>query len=497
MYKTVRNVLVIGVLVILLAAFARVRYVADSAQRQTITVQDSMIVDRGDIALTVSANGPIRANQELPLLFMATGKVQTINVLEGQRVLKGQTLATLDTRLQKAALANAQLALDSAQLAITAITANPRVVDIQAANAALNTAKAQLEASKVGGYDPVRVKLAQLQIEIAKNREWQSQLQRDQAKNFNPATITIPADLQAVINALPDDQRNQINSFLNQLNSAGSAFAPSVSDAEIGIKASSYDTLVAQAQLTQTQNARGDGVGIAQAQAAVVQAQSALTRLQQGADTLSIQVAQAQVDGAQAAVRLAEYNVSRSTLLAPFDGIVTRLSLIVGENAPQDKAALTLVDDHSYFVEIGVDEIDVAKVSVGQKVGLAFDALPGEVITGTVDRVAAAALEIAGVVTYPVTITLDPNPRLRAGLSATATITVRQLKDVLRVRNRFIRLDRKTGKASVTVKNADGTFREVTVTTGLRNETYSEVKGGVTEGDTLVILPRENAILGL
>ncbi len=496
MFKAFRNVLLIGTLLVLLTAYIRVRYAADVAQRGVVQLQDSMKVERGEVLITVSASGAIRANQELPLVFLATGRVQTVNIIEGQRVLKGQTIATLDTKAQSNALANAKLALNNAKVALNAITAQPRDVDIQAATAALNTAKAQLEAAKVGGYDPVRVKLAQLQIEIAKNREWQAQLQRDQAKNFKSNAIVLPANVQDIINQLPEEQRNQINGFINSLNSAGLAFAPSVSDAEIGIRSASYDTQAAQSQLAQAQNARGDGVSIAQAQAAIVQAQTALDKLMEGADSLTIQIAQSQVDAAQAAVDLASYNISRSTLTAPFDGVVTRLALTVGENAPLDKAACTLVDDRGFYVDIGVDEIDVAKVAVGQKVNFLLDALPGEVITGTVDRVATASVDIGGVVTYPVHILIDPNPRLRAGLSTTATITVKRLENTVRIRNRFIKLDRKTGRATVTLQMPDGKFRETEVTLGLRNETYSEIKAGVVEGDTIVVLPRENNLLG-
>jgi HlyD family secretion protein len=497
MFKAFRNILLIGTVLILITAYARVRYIADIAQRDTVQLQDSMIVERGDVVLTVSASGPIRANQELPLIFLATGRVQTVNVTEGQRVLKGQTIATLDTKAQSTALANARLALDGAKVSLRAITAQPRDVDIQAATAALNTAKAQLEAARVGGYDPVRVKLAQLQIEIAKNREWQAQLQRDAAKGFQPTTIlTLPPEIQQIINELPEEQRNQINGFINSLNSAGSAFAPSVSDAEIGVRSAAFDTQAAQSQLAQAQNARGDGVSIAQAQAAIVQAQTALDKLSDGADDLSIQIAQAQVDAAQAAVDLAAYNISRSTLTAPFAGVVTRLALTVGEYAPLDRPAVTLVDDSGYYVDIGVDEIDVAKVAVGQKVGLLFDALPGETITGTVDRVAASAVDAGGVVTYPVHILIDPNPRLRAGLSTTATITVKKLDNTLRIRNRFVKLDRKTGRAFVTVQSPDGKFREVEVTLGLRNETWAEIKSGLNAGDVIVVLPRESTIPG-
>jgi len=503
MFKVFRNIVLIGCVLILIAAYLRTRYTRDAAQQQTTAVQDSAQVERADLVLTVSASGPIRAAQELPMVFLAQGRVQTVNVVEGQRVLKGQTLATLDTRAESAALASAQLALDGAAIALKALTAAPRDVDLSAATVALDAARAQLAAAGIG-YDPTRVKLAQLQIEIAKNQVWQRQLQRDQARALseNPQSfsLTLPREVQDAINQLPENLRNDINKFIESLlNSSRVAlpsFGASAADAQIGVNSANYDVLVAQAQLAQAQNAHGDGASVAQAQAGIVQAQSALEKLKDGADPLQIQIAGAQLEAAQASVKLAEYNLSRSTLAAPFAGVVTKLNLTIGEGAPLDKAAVTLVDDAGFYVDIGVDELDVSKVAVGQKVTFTSDALPGVLLTGSVDRVASTAVEVAGVVTYPVHILLDANPNLRAGLSTTATVTVNQIKSVLRVRNRFVKLDRKTGKATVTVHTPDGKFKEVTVVLGLRNETYSEIKSGLDEGDTVVILPRENSLFG-
>ena len=79
---------------------------------------------------------------------------------------------------------------------------------------------------------------------------------------------------------------------------------------------------------------------------------------------------------------------------------------------------------------------------------------------------------------------------MRAGMSATATILVDDAPDVLRVRNRFVRVDRRTQQAFVMVRRPDGSLEEVEVVLGRRNETYSEVLSGLNEGDEIVLLPR-------
>src|ERR1700694_3880981 len=106
MFKTIRNTLVVGTALILVAAFARVSYLQSLTDPANQIVQDTSVVDHGDIVVTVSASGPIQPALKLPLVFLQTGKVQTVQVTEGQTVLKGQTLATLDTTAQQNALAN-------------------------------------------------------------------------------------------------------------------------------------------------------------------------------------------------------------------------------------------------------------------------------------------------------------------------------------------------------------------------------------------------------
>ncbi len=500
--KLIRNGLIVGALIIFAAAFGRVRYVDNATKPSDTVVQESTVVDRGDILLTVSASGPIHAQQETPLLFLGVGRVATINVSEGQHVLKGQTIATLDTRTQQSALTNASLALEGARLALKAVTAAPRSADVASASAALGAAKAGLGAANVG-YDPIRVRLAALQVEIAKNSAWQSQLRRDQAVSVaNAPQPAILTQIYSLIYQLPADQRDQALQGLSAVLNAGALgsvnFGGSASAAEAQVRSTGYDIGIAQAQLSQTQNAHGDLGSIGAAQAAVVQAQTALDKLTEGADARTIAIAQAQIDQAQSAVDLADYNLARGVLTAPFDGVVGQLNLTIGEAAPLDKAAAILVDNSAYYVDIAVDEIDVSKVIQGQTVTLAFDSLPGVPIAGSVQRVADTSLEVGGVVTYAVRIGIDAgNPSLRAGMSATATITIDHLQNTLRIRNRFVRLDRKTGKASVIVKTAKGQFKEVPVTLGLRNETYSEVRSGLSEGDIVVVLPRDTNLLGL
>jgi HlyD family secretion protein len=179
-----------------------------------------------------------------------------------------------------------------------------------------------------------------------------------------------------------------------------------------------------------------------------------------------------------------------ATLTAPFDGTVAEVNIVGGQAAAGTlQPAIVLADLTSFHIDVGIDEIDVGKLSEGQAVKLSVDALPGVPITGVVDRIAPTAQENAGVVSYMVTVVIDPTDApIRAGMSAIVDIITDVRDNVLVIPNRFIRIDRTTGRAYVNVKRGEQ-VEEVEIITGLRNDTESEVVQGLNEGDVLIILP--------
>jgi HlyD family secretion protein len=492
MLKRLRYGIYLGCLLIFAAAYLRVRWQDERAPVQAVL--DSTLTDRGDILLTVSATGPLQATQQVPLVFLATGKVSLVNVRAGDRVLKGQTLARLDMTAQQTALNGAQIALNFQQAAFDALTHDPRSVDVQAAQSALDASNAQLAAAGVG-YDPLQVKLAQYELELTKNLLWQSQLQRDmavQAANApNPAWYD---SLYAQINALPSSQRATALQALDQLSGlvSGRALALDPKDANAAVRRSEYDVQIAQAQLGVAQDAHPDATRIATAQVAVLSAQTTLDQLLKGADSDTIAIARMQLKAAHAAVDLAGLTLAQGTLFAPFEGVVAQVNLTIGQAPSSTQPAVILVDDSGFYVDVPIDETDIAKVQVGQTATFTFDALPDDTLSGRVNRIAPVALNTTGIVTYPVRLGIDShNATLRVGMTTTATITVNRIEKVIRLRNRFIRIDRKTGQTTCYVREPDGSIQQVTLTIGLRNETYTEIKSGLRIGQEVVILPHD------
>jgi HlyD family secretion protein len=471
MYKRLRNLILLAVVVVVVVAVVATRLNVPSARAEgNVPVDETAVVERGNIALTVSATGPLRARQNVALSFPITGTVKSIPVAEGDHVLKGQTIAILETQDLLDAVLIAQSRVLNQQIALRRLTDKPRAIDVQAAEATLTLAKAQLYEAQHSGYDPLQVQIDQLNVETAKNQLWQTELQRDIDNNIKTYLQKDPRTAPQA-GSLPTD--NQHNA---------------------GIVQKDYAVQVAQAQLDDSKSRTNDIAGVGSAQAAVTAAQVDLDNLLKGGSAEEVAQAQAQLEAAEAALKAAKANLAKATLVAPFDGVVARLNLRVGEHTPAGPAAIML-DTHSFYVDVPVDEADISKVAVGQSANLTLDGLPGVVVNGKVTRIADSGTKRGDVVSYTVRVEIDPAGQpLLSSMSATTRIITSEVTDVLRVRNRFIRLDRATNKAYLDVLQPDGSYKEVEITLGLRNDTYTEVKSGVQAGETIAILENNNAL---
>jgi RND family efflux transporter MFP subunit len=202
----------------------------------------------------------------------------------------------------------------------------------------------------------------------------------------------------------------------------------------------------------------------------------------------------------------AQQQLTSTQLRAPFDGIVSQINITAGalsisratSAGTSIPAAIVLMDTTHLHVRLAVDEIDVGHIAEGQPVTLTLDALPDSTLSGHISSVAQVADPSATVVGYAVQVALDPSDApIKVGMTAAASIIVRQLHHVVRVPNLYVRIDRRSGAAFVNLVNADGTLTEIAVQLGLRTEEYSEVIDGLNVGDHVGIsLDSTFSILG-
>lgn len=151
----------------------------------------------------------------------------------------------------------------------------------------------------------------------------------------------------------------------------------------------------------------------------------------------------------------------------------------------------TIADMRDLIFKGTVDEIDVGKLSVGMPTRIKVGALPTDVVTGRVSRIAPQAQQKEGATLFDVEVELEPSKiTLRAGYSANADVIIREKKDVLVIPERLVTFADGGKKASVELPGSDPKSpQKVDIKTGISDGLNVEVLSGLTKGQKIVERP--------
>lgn len=208
-------------------------------------------------------------------------------------------------------------------------------------------------------------------------------------------------------------------------------------------------------------------------------AQATLDAAQAEVDQLAAEIATE-----QSQVALAEANLQRARVTAPFSGIIATRTIEPGQIVSPGTTMLSIVDLSTVRVEVLVPLRDSARIRAGQPVRLTVQGAPTKEFTGTVDRVNPVAE--AGTRSIKVYLTLDnPDGLLRGGMFVTGSVVVRQDEDVIAVPAAAVQTREDTSYVLAVV---DGQLKERPIETG--NEWPAtmlvEARSGLADGDVIV-----------
>ena len=374
----------------------------------------------------VIAEGRLVPNQSVQLSFMSGGQVADIMVAEGDRVQSGDLIARIgDRETLEANLAAAELEALAAELELTA--ANLELLNAQKA------------------YDDLYKNWPELAIQAEGDLTDARQAAHDAERHLGFKTGT--ADQLDI-----DVAWSQVVLAEKALEDAEEKFEPYANRPEDNLARANYQSKLAQAQKAYDRavahyNALKDPSGefeISQAeasnrvaQARLAQAQKDYNELLEGPDPDDVALAEAQIQAAEARIATAQgradtvqVNIAAAQaaldnldLLAPFDGTIVDLDLILGEQVTPGSPVATLVDFSQWYIETdNLTEIEVVDVAVGQPVTIVPDALPDVSLTGTVETIDDFFVEKRGDVTYTARIQVDEiDPRMRWGMTVVVT----------------------------------------------------------------------------
>jgi multidrug efflux pump subunit AcrA (membrane-fusion protein) len=225
-------------------------------------------------------------------------------------------------------------------------------------------------------------------------------------------------------------------------------------------------------------------VATSQVEVAKREVQLAETRFTEGLKQLEAELAKA-----QASLKNAMVQLSYAEIKAPMSGVVASVSTREGEtvaaglNAP---TFVTIIDLERLQLDAYVDEVDIGRIRVGQKVIFSVDAYTDREFRGEVTAIYPRPLIQENVITYDCIVSIDTPYEgiLRPEMTATVTILCENREDVLVLPVQAVK--KRVGKSIVYRKTGDR-VEEISVATGWRDESLIEVTSGLREGDEVLL----------
>jgi HlyD family secretion protein len=204
----------------------------------------------------------------------------------------------------------------------------------------------------------------------------------------------------------------------------------------------------------------------------------------------------------QAQLDQARDRLAKTKVYSPIDGTVTTLDIKVGETAIASStnipgsSLMTIANPASMLTEVNVDEADIANIEPGQRARVYAIAYPDEPVEGVVSSIAVSAKVAEGQqgLSFAVKIRLtDHNAiTLRPGMSCRAEIFAASRDSVLAAPIQAIRVEEDL-VANETRRfvfvDRGGVAKRVAVEVGLSDDTYQEITGGLSEGDSVITGP--------
>ncbi len=459
----------------------------------------------GTVKKTVSATGVLKPWRTVDIKSKAGGRVDELKVDVGSIVKKDQVLAMIDPADTMLSVNTAKADIDSATARVEQNSQQHRLQIVQSdravitARASLESAKANLAAANArrdravnnersmpdlwqASYDSSAASYNNAQKQHAQLLVNQRQ-ERAQIKSSNDQAVANLANAKANLNRqrvllekgfvsqqLVDTAQANHDVMEATSSSAQEKLATLEQEQKAAIEASDARVKQAQAQMNNVKAQKIDidntvvatreaDASVKQLTAALALAQSALeqakeNRATNGIRELDVTAAKATIARATASFINADTTLKQTTVRAPSDGVILTKYVEQGTiitSALSFSAAgnniLQLGDVTRMYVDVTVDETDIANVNENQVVEVTIDAYPGFPFEGKVARVDPTAIVEQNVTTVHVRVEIDNSATsfqlLKPGMNATCEFVVRKKDDVILVPAEAVRTDDK------------------------------------------------------
>lgn len=476
---------------------------------EKITVQPETFVQE------VLVTGKVVAAQSVDMAFETAGRVAEIRVDIGNQVKKGDILAVLSNGDVWGTVLQRQARVDEESARLQEVKRGPRAEDVNIASAEAEGADAtyrqatqalvdEIKDAYAVSDDALRSKIDQLytnprsvnpEIISFDNYTLKRSLE-DQRVRIGEMLKSwqVEADALSVnsySSVVLDNARKNVTfmrDFLNGLSSAVSglqsngALTQAVID-KYRSDISSARTAVGNTMSTLTSTELAYKNAVTTRNTKNQQLQIKLV----GSTQEEILAQAAKLKSAQADLQSARATYAKTIITAPFDGLVTKVDIKLGQAVTAQDNAISMISSQGYEIESFVSESDIAKVSVGQPAKVTLDAYGKEVIfKATVGEVDPVETVQDGVSTYKTKLQfLENDTRVRSGMTANITIQTAEKAGTVIVPQEALFLE--GGEKTVTVEVDGKKLNKKVVTGGINTEGEIEIVSGLEVGDVVLV----------
>lgn len=482
-----------------------------------------LTVEKRDLVQEVTITGTVKSVSAVNLEFLTSGKIISVPVKIGNRVTAGQLLIALDARDVNIQLNKAQAALEGARAKLTQLQAGATLQTITELENALTNTKAKADADLSKQYslalnyiDNALTKadkiMASIESDVFSNKNTirgdfvlssaqianDTQTKKIAANTAFPQIRTLRYEaVNAIDQTMIDVVLSQIIPQLEKIRSLAisvtdliNSISPTQTITQTSINTyltnittnrADFDSAIASLRQIIQDIANQKAVN----QKAVQDVADALAVKKEPPRQIDIDVLAAEVKAKEADVAAFVKHRSDTGLFAPTESIVTNIPYEIGEIARMNTTAISLISPHALEIEANVPEIDISKISVGNKVNVTIDAFQNETWTGAITHIDPAETIVDGVANFKIKVTFDKDdPRLKTGL--TANLNIQTLKKDGAVAIPQYGLSEKDAGTYVKILEKEGVI-EKKVQIGIKSsDGYVEILSGLTVGDRIV-----------
>lgn len=457
--------MMIGIVVVLLASAAGGYYffgMPSKAAAETAPLQTAK-ARTGDLSIVVSGAGNLVSASRVDLGFRAGGTVLAVNAQVGQAVTQGQVLVRLDDSAARLQLATKELAL---QTLISSDALNEAEIARLSAQDVLNTAITNLQYLISPTVYTSELALAKAQAALdekkAANAPAAEITSAESAVKYaqivlDAAQYTYRADYAPVIflYTYKDEVTNETLETVNPPTEDDISLARAkIRAAELALE----DTNVYFERLS-SKDACADLTAVGTLTSKLTQA------------CLDVQSAQLTLDGAN--------------LVAPNAGTLAEVNVAVGQSV--GTTPLVAISTAEKYLHFYVEETDLAQMKPGLPVRVTFDAYPGQIFEGVIERIDPELAIVDGSPAVSAWATLDTfksENLFLSGMTAEVEVVAGEAKGTVLVPAQALR-ELSAGSFAVFMVQPDGSLKLTPVTTGLRDLANVQILSGLKAGDVV------------